>query len=48
MKSGSQIELGENVQLRSIVRHDDGWNYSKLTDVVIQRSVMYSLVTTNN
>ena len=37
VKSGSQIELGENVQLRSIVRHDDGWNYSKLTDVVIQR-----------
>ena len=37
VKSGSQIELGENVQLRSIVRSDDGWNYSKLTDVVIQR-----------
>ena len=37
VKSGSQIELGENVQLRSIVRSGDGWNYSKLTDVVIQR-----------
>lgn len=40
VKSGSQIELGENVQLRSIVRSGDGWNYSKLTDVVIQRSVI--------
>ena len=37
VQSGSQIELGENVQLRSIVRSGDGWNYSKLTDVVIQR-----------
>ena len=37
VKSGSQIELGENVQLRSIVRSGDGWNYSKLTDLVIQR-----------
>ena len=37
VKSGSQIELGENVQLRSIVRSGDGWNYSKLTDVVVQR-----------
>ena len=37
VQSGSQIELGENVQLRSIVRPGDGWNYSKLTDVIIQR-----------
>ena len=37
VQSGSQIELGENVQLRSIVRSGDGWNYSKLTDVIIQR-----------
>ena len=37
VQSGSQIELGENVQLRSIVRSGDGWNFSKLTDVIIQR-----------
>jgi len=37
VKSGAQIELGENVQLRSIVRSGDGWGWSKLTDVIIQR-----------
>ena len=37
VQSGSQIELGENVQLRSIVGSGDGWNFSKLTDVIIQR-----------
>jgi len=56
VKSGSTIELGENVQLRSIVRSGDGknskflvgkceiistlfkgWNYAKITDVVVHR-----------
>ncbi|XP_023343337.1 uncharacterized protein LOC111712831 isoform X2 [Eurytemora carolleeae] len=37
VKSGSSIELGENVQLRSIVRSGDGWNYSRLTDIVVHR-----------
>ena len=37
MKSGSTIELGENVQLRSIVRSGDGWNYAKITDVMVHR-----------
>ncbi|XP_046639379.1 uncharacterized protein LOC124320586 isoform X2 [Daphnia pulicaria] len=34
---GSAVELGEEVQLRSIVRSNDGWFYSKLTDVVVRR-----------
>ena len=37
VKSGSSIELGENVQLRSIVRSGDGWNYAKITDVMVHR-----------
>jgi len=37
VKSGSRIELGENVQLRSIVRPGDGWNYSKLTNIIVKR-----------
>ena len=37
VKSGSTIELGENVQLRSIVRSGDGWNYAKITDVMVHR-----------
>ncbi|XP_059088481.1 uncharacterized protein LOC131884654 [Tigriopus californicus] len=37
VQSGSTIELGENVQLRSIVRAGDGWNYAKITDVIIHR-----------
>jgi len=37
VKSGSTIELGENVQLRSIVRSGDGWNFAKITDVLVHR-----------
>lgn len=37
VKSGSSIELGENVQLRSIVRSGDGWNFAKITDVMVHR-----------
>ena len=29
VRSGATIELGENVQLRSIVRAGDGWNYAR-------------------
>ncbi|KAK2714652.1 hypothetical protein QYM36_009022 [Artemia franciscana] len=35
--SGSLVDLGEEVQLRSIVRSGDGWNYSKLTDITVRR-----------
>ncbi|XP_040572825.1 uncharacterized protein [Lepeophtheirus salmonis] len=37
VKSGSTIELGENIQLRSIVRAGDGWTFAKITDVVVHR-----------
>ncbi|XP_037778467.1 uncharacterized protein LOC119575116 isoform X2 [Penaeus monodon] len=32
-----ELELGEEVQLRSIVRTGDGWQYSRLTTIIIQK-----------
>ncbi|ROT76259.1 hypothetical protein C7M84_005153 [Penaeus vannamei] len=32
-----ELELGEEVQLRSIVRGGDGWQYSRLTTIIIQK-----------
>ncbi|KAK7069579.1 hypothetical protein SK128_018387 [Halocaridina rubra] len=32
-----ELDLGEEVQLRSIVRDGDGWQYSRLTTVIIQK-----------
>ncbi|CAL4142096.1 unnamed protein product, partial [Meganyctiphanes norvegica] len=32
-----EVDLGEEIQLRSEVRNGDGWEYSRMTEVVIQR-----------
>ncbi|XP_076031821.1 uncharacterized protein LOC143019722 isoform X2 [Oratosquilla oratoria] len=36
--SNMPLELGEEVQLRSIVGGDDGWQYSRITEILIQRN----------
>ena len=35
--SGVAVELGEEVQLKSVVRSNDGWFHSKMTDVTVRR-----------
>ncbi|XP_045603456.2 uncharacterized protein [Procambarus clarkii] len=32
-----ELDLGEEVQLRSIVRAGDGWQYSRITTIIIQK-----------
>ncbi|XP_042215522.1 uncharacterized protein LOC121861696 isoform X1 [Homarus americanus] len=32
-----ELDLGEEVQLRSIVRSGDGWQYSRITTIIIQK-----------
>ncbi|XP_037074827.1 uncharacterized protein LOC119096076 [Pollicipes pollicipes] len=34
---GDTVQLGEELHLRSIIRSGDGWRYSKLTDVLVER-----------
>ncbi|XP_043243898.1 uncharacterized protein LOC122392733 isoform X2 [Amphibalanus amphitrite] len=35
--AGDTITLGEELHLRSIIRAGDGWQFSKLTDVLVER-----------
>jgi len=37
VNSGGVVQLGEPLQLRSVVRGGDGWTFSKLTDVKVWR-----------
>lgn len=37
INSGIAVELGEEVQLKSVVRSNDGWYHSKMTDVMVRR-----------
>jgi len=37
INSGGVVQLGEPLQLRSVVRGGDGWTFSRLTDVKVWR-----------
>ncbi|XP_037094189.1 uncharacterized protein LOC119114071 [Pollicipes pollicipes] len=37
VQAGDAVTLGEELHLRAIIRSDDGWRFSRLTDVLLQR-----------
>ncbi|XP_054718615.1 uncharacterized protein LOC129228012 [Uloborus diversus] len=37
MKSGAMVRVGQDLQIRGIVKEGDGWNYAMLKDVIISR-----------
>ncbi|XP_035227599.1 uncharacterized protein LOC118199846 [Stegodyphus dumicola] len=37
MKSGGMVRVGQDMQIRGVVKEGDGWNYAMLKDVIITR-----------
>ncbi|GIY15874.1 uncharacterized protein CDAR_197391 [Caerostris darwini] len=38
MKSGATVRVGQDLQIRAVVKEGDGWNYAMIKDVVITRN----------